>query len=187
MLKHRRSRKGRDCAKEDKQRWENTNFTLFPLTSSGFVDSEEIVAGKKYYKMTTNGLSTFYVVTPVNSKTQTKERAIIGQTLEFDKRDETSSTVIKKTKSKSLHLWTIDDVISWLHYLSLSLRECYETHIRSHAVTGRVLARLNEDNLKLIGVENASDRKKILLNVWLLKMRQDLHVIKRNYPELERS
>ena len=186
MLKHRRSRKDRDCLKQsfsDKQGWGNAkNYTPLPLTYSFLsTDTEigQIVAGTKFYKMTTNGFSTFYVVNPMDSKIKSENIVNIEKTFDVEKWSKTSRSA--KNKRKPLQLWTTDDVSSWLQYLSLSLRERYETQIIRHEITGRALARFNDSNLKLIGVQNASDRSTILQNILLLKMRQDLHVIKRSY------
>lgn len=126
------------------------------------------MADSKYYKTTKNGLSTFYVLNDVKSETRTKETGSNGEISE--KWNETKAT----KKRKPLHLWTVDEVCDWLQYLALNLTEQYETHIRRHAITGRVLGRLNDESLTLMGINHMSDRKKVLQNILLLKMKQDL-------------
>ena len=185
MLKHRRSRKVRDRTKEyfpRQQTLENVNYsykqtpTIFGSLSTG-AEFGQFMADSKYYKTTENGFSTFYVRNYVNSETRTKDTGSKHSNGEISQKWGGTKGIKKR---KPLHLWTVDEVYNWLQYLALNITEDYESHIRRHAITGRVLERLNDGSLILIGIKHVSDREKILQNILLLKMRQDLLEMKRN-------
>lgn len=84
----------------------------------------------------------------------------------------------KKPTLGTVYFWSVKDVGRWFKRNMPEMAEMYLPLFLFHEVSGRILVHLNEDKLKLLGIENDEHRKLIVREVLRLKLTRDLHEFK---------
>uniref|UniRef100_A0A665US93 SAM domain-containing protein n=1 Tax=Echeneis naucrates TaxID=173247 RepID=A0A665US93_ECHNA len=76
--------------------------------------------------------------------------------------------------SKRVSLWTVQEVLQWLQEQHPSQMGTLHKAIIKHDISGRVLLRLKDRHLELLGVEAEEQQQKILQDLLLLRVQEEI-------------
>lgn len=84
----------------------------------------------------------------------------------------------KKPTLGTVYFWSVKDVGRWLKKNMPEMAEMYLPMFLYHEISGRIFVHLNDDKLKLMGIENEEHREAIVREVLKLKLSRDVHEFK---------
>ncbi|XP_033932489.1 sterile alpha motif domain-containing protein 12-like [Pseudochaenichthys georgianus] len=77
--------------------------------------------------------------------------------------------------SKRVSSWSVEEVLEWMQGYHPAKMDTLQKAILKHAISGRVLLRLKDHHLELLGVEAEEQQQEILQDVLLLKVQEEVN------------
>ncbi|KAJ4928877.1 hypothetical protein JOQ06_004499, partial [Pogonophryne albipinna] len=77
--------------------------------------------------------------------------------------------------SKRVSSWSVEEVLEWMQGYHPAKMDTLQKAIIKHAISGRVLLRLKDHHLELLGVEAEEQQQEILQDVLLLKVQEEVN------------
>ncbi|XP_031581863.1 sterile alpha motif domain-containing protein 12-like [Oreochromis aureus] len=76
--------------------------------------------------------------------------------------------------SKGPSSWSVEEVLEWIQEQYPTTMTLLHKAVIKHDITGRVLLRLKDHQLKLLGVEDEKQQQEILQDLLLLKVQEEI-------------
>ncbi|XP_060907625.1 sterile alpha motif domain-containing protein 12-like [Labrus mixtus] len=76
--------------------------------------------------------------------------------------------------SKRVSLWSVEEVLEWMQDQFPAHMDKLHKAIIKHAISGRVLLRLKDHHLELLGVEAEEQQQEILQDLLLLRVQEEI-------------
>ncbi|XP_020495597.1 sterile alpha motif domain-containing protein 12 [Labrus bergylta] len=76
--------------------------------------------------------------------------------------------------SKRVSLWSVEEVLEWMQDQLPTYMDKLHKAIIKHAISGRVLLRLKDHHLELLGVEAEEQQQEILQDLLLLRVQEEI-------------
>ncbi|XP_035770193.1 sterile alpha motif domain-containing protein 12-like [Neolamprologus brichardi] len=76
--------------------------------------------------------------------------------------------------SKGPSSWSVEEVLEWIQEQYPTKMTLLHKAVIKHDITGRVLLRLKDYQLKLLGVEDEKQQQEILQELLLLKVQEEI-------------